>query len=147
MVRKKVWDRFCSIDANSFEPTQKFFSGKYFTPDEIRLDRTLISTSKQNNLGFLTHQLFGPSAHPSTDNTDSHFDALYVKNFTKAEIKTALYTFNDEKAPGPNSVYFRILQLTHELTSQVFTRWVNLCLKFYCFSYVLRQADVAYFLK
>lgn len=99
----------------------------------------LMARKKQNNVEFLTQQLVGRSAHPSTDNTESHFDALYDKNFTKAEVEIALYTFNDEKAPGPNGVHFRILKLTYEITPQI-----NFCLKLYYFSHVLTQGEVVF---
>lgn len=63
-------------------------------------------------------KLFGPSAYPTADNIYIKFNTLPDlpdKTFTKMGVKTTLYTIDDKKAPGPNSIDFRILKLAQKI--------------------------------
>ena len=120
-------------------------TGKFFKPDEIRLERPLGEASKEKTLEYLTKELFGPSQHPTPVMID--FNDPDDKPFTQAEIHTALCSLNVKKAPGPDCIDFRQLRLVFEAIPKVITRWANLCLEQNYFPLCLRQGEVVYFLK
>lgn len=141
-----AWKTFCNNQTNPFGIAQKFFSGKFFTPDEILLERPAEEASRRNSLESLTEELFGPSVH-GADNSDITFDSADDLPFTQAEIHHALFSFNVKKAPGPDSIDFNILRLAYRIIPSIFLKWCNKCLNFNYFPLSLRRGEVVYFLK
>lgn len=63
---------------------------------------------KTNNIQHLTSQKFRTTAQPNNNIKDLTFDTPPDNFFTKSLIRAALYTFNDKKTPGPDSIDFRL---------------------------------------
>lgn len=146
-TRKTAWKNFFTNQSDPFGTAQKFFTRKFFTPDEVKLELPSSRSSRQENLEHLTKSLFGPSSLTSDDNSDIIFEAPPDKPFSKAKVATALRKLNDKKAPGPVCIDFRILKLTFKIIPKKFTCWANFCLSHHYFSLTLRQGEVVYFLK
>ena len=144
-AKRKAWQDFCHNQTNPFDPAQKFMTGKFFKPDEIKIERPNGHASKKETLDYLTKELFGPSAYTLPANHT--FTTLADVPFTQAELHTALYSLNVKKAPGPDCIDFRLLRLAFEALPRIFTRWANLCLAKTYFPLCLRQGEVVYFLK
>lgn len=146
-ARTAAWRKFCSNQTDPYGTAQKFFTGKFFTPHEIKLELPPSRSSRQSNMEHLTSVLFGPSSHPIRDNSDINFTSPPDIPFTNSELSAALKTLNDKKAPGPDCVDFKILKLAYKIIPKLFTSWANLCLKHSYFPEALRQGEVVYFLK
>ena len=113
-------------------------TGKFFKPDEIKIDRPAGQATKQETMEHLTKELFGPSSYTFPVNNPT-FTAPADVPFTQAEIHTALYSLNAKKAPGPDCIDFRLLRLAFEALPRIFTRWANLCLAQNFFPQCLRK--------
>lgn len=83
-----------------FGTDQKFFIGEYFIPDEIRLERPLNYTTRQNNVEFVKQTLFRPTTYLYTYIKDTRLSAPDENPITIAELRTAVYMLNDPKTLG-----------------------------------------------
>lgn len=127
-----------------FGIAHKFFTRKYFTPDKILPGLSSGRSSRQRNLEFRTDHLFVKTTYPQHDNIDITFSTHNDKPFTKAELRAFLSKFNDNKAPGQDSINFRLLKHIFNTLAQIFTHWANLCLN-HNISFSLSQGEVVYF--
>ena len=107
--KREAWDKFCRAESNPFGKTKQYAFNNFFDSTlQVLPDMNVTPHSRLDVLKFLTSKLFGPSV--SVPPLFSVSPSRTQNPFTLSEIRNSIFSFNQNKAPGPDQIDHRMIR-------------------------------------
>ena len=108
-AKREAWTKFCRAEDNPFGKAKKFAFDRFLdTSLQVMSDMDVAPHSRLDILSHITTSLFEPSKHLP------HFPlstTLKIQPlFTQKELRKAIFSFNQNKAPGPHQIDHRMIE-------------------------------------
>ena len=108
-AKRAAWTNFCRAEQNPFGKTKKLAFGKFLDSSlEVLPGMSAEPHSRLDILKFITSSLFGPSTH--VPNIPITSPQTTQPLFTLNELRKAIFSFNPDKAPGPDHIDHRLVR-------------------------------------
>lgn len=149
-AKKDAWIRFCRTETNPFGKTKKLAFDKFQdkTFKYIPPSNQLQPPTRSEALYNLTEEIFGPSlTQPITQQIPINDQIQDQPLFTIKELRQAIFTFNKNKAPGPDEIDHNMIRAIFQKHHQLLLKMYNCLLKLNYFPAAWKEGELVYFLK
>ena len=148
-ARKLSWDNLCRRESNPFGTIKNLaFQNSLDTRvDFVPSTIPGLFNSRVDSLWHLTEQLFGPDSVSPLTSAGQHTPVQLENKFTKRELRKVIFSFNPNKAPGPDAIDHHILRALFTGLSDVLLQMFNTLLDLNYFPTAWKKGELVYFKK
>ena len=145
-AKQEAWTKFCSAESNPFGKTKKFAFDRFLDLSlQVMPDMGVAPHSRLDILSRITTSLFRPSQH------FPHFLLTTTLNnqplFTQKELRKAIFSFNQNKAPGPDQIDHRMIRAIYLKFPTLILEMYNSLLFLNYFPLAWKEGELVYFRK
>lgn len=144
-AKRSAWQDFCKKTRDPYGKTKKVAFQNFYRTELYALSES--TTETQSRADFytdLTTRIFGISEETQEPEINSVNSAPY---FTEKELQVAIFSFNQDKAPGIDNIGHRIITKIFKANPTLLLDMYNSLLQLNYFPKDWRVGELVYFLK
>lgn len=143
--KRAAWISFCEKSKDPFGKVKKVAFQEFFRQEATALSTSMATThTRATFYQELTENIFGESQKPSVPKLEPDDSA---PPFIIQELKAAIYSFNKNKAPGPDQIDHIIIRKIYTLNPTILLEMYNSLLKLNYFPPPWKVGELVYFHK
>lgn len=144
-AKKTAWEHFCRNIKDPFGKAKAYAFEEFYNKETYSLANSQeITHSRENFYIELTTEIFGQSKFTETQKICPQKPSNLFK---ESEIKSAIYSFSNRKAPGVDNIDLYVIKNIFLHHGQLLTNMFNALLKLNYFPTIWKKGELVYFLK